>query len=349
MFQQAAVVLVRNEVDVSNTVKFVKEHGIPFAVRGGGHSTSGSSAIENGIVIDLSRMRDVTVDTAQKTIAAQGGTLWSDVDHVAGKHGLATVGGTVNHTGVGGLTLGGGYGWLTGRYGLTIDLLRSVRIVLADGRCVTASETENPDLFWAVRGAGHNFGVVTEFVFQGFDQKTPVFAASLVYDPDRLSDVVEFANGLHKTTDGDQGLFFGYTGGPPLNRPVVIATCFHNGTEEEGRKIFEKLFDLNPMHEHVEVFPYQKMNAFMNDQMGYEGRKIFGGGGVAMPMRASAVKEVFHYFCEKIEADPKISHTGVLYGKLDPQDPALFQTQDQGQYVLNIADERQKLSLTRTS
>lgn len=140
--------------DVTTTIHFVRKYSISFVVRGGGHSTSGSASIEDGLVIDLSLMRGVTVDAEKKTIRAEGGTLWADVDEEAEKYGLATVGGTVNHTGVGGLTLGGGYGYLSGRYGLTIDNLLSVDIVLASGEQVVASERENADLFWAVRGAG---------------------------------------------------------------------------------------------------------------------------------------------------------------------------------------------------
>jgi FAD/FMN-containing dehydrogenase len=120
IIRQAAVVLVSSAEDVSAAMKIIKEHSVPFTVRGGGHSTSGAASIEDGLVIDLSQMRKVTVDPQTKTIKAEGGTLWEDVDVEAAKYGLATVGGTVNHTGVGGLTLGGGYGYLSGKHGLTI-------------------------------------------------------------------------------------------------------------------------------------------------------------------------------------------------------------------------------------
>jgi FAD/FMN-containing dehydrogenase len=119
-------------------------------------------------------MRKAEVDPAQKTITAQGDALWADVDEAAAEHGLATVGGTVNHTGIGGLTLGGGYGWLTGAYGLTIDNLLEAELVLADGSIVTASHTENEDLFWAVRGAGACFGVATKFVYRAHEQKNQI-------------------------------------------------------------------------------------------------------------------------------------------------------------------------------
>ncbi|KAI4159782.1 MAG: hypothetical protein LQ342_006293 [Letrouitia transgressa] len=174
--EAAAILLANSTADISSTLLFAQEHNIDFAICGGGHSTSGSSSSEGGIVIDLSLMRQVTVDPSVMTITAQGGCLWVDVDEAAGKYGLATVGGTVNHTGIGGLTLGGGYGWLSGYHGLAIDNLLSVRMVLADGSLVTASDAENPDLFWAVRGAGQSFGVTVEFTYRAHEQKDPVWA-----------------------------------------------------------------------------------------------------------------------------------------------------------------------------
>lgn len=145
--------------EVSAAVKFATANKIPLVVHGGGHSSSGASSSSDGLVIDLARLNHVEVDPVKRTATYGGGSRWRHVDEAGAKHGLATVGGTVNDTGVGGLTLGGGYGYLTPRYGLAIDNLLGVQIVLADGSIVEASKTENPDLFWAVRGAGQNFGV----------------------------------------------------------------------------------------------------------------------------------------------------------------------------------------------
>lgn len=132
---QAAVVMATSADDVSATLGQIRKNSIPFTVRGGGHSTSGAASIEDGIVIDLSKMRKVSVDTQAKTVRAEGGTIWEDVDVAAAKHRLATVGGTVNHTGVGGLTLGGGYGYLSGRYGLTIGEYSSHCSMGISGAC----------------------------------------------------------------------------------------------------------------------------------------------------------------------------------------------------------------------
>lgn len=156
---------------VAVAVKYAAEHGIDLAVKGGGHSTAGVSSTHGGLLIDLGRMRSVDVDPEKHLLRVQGGALWLDVDAAAWKHGLATVGGTVADTGVGGLTLGGGYGHLSGSKGLVIDNTVAFTIVLANGEIKTVSKEENSDLFWALNGAGQNFGVVTEFVLQAWPQQ----------------------------------------------------------------------------------------------------------------------------------------------------------------------------------
>src|SRR5687767_9761977 len=157
----AIIVRCQSTSDVVSAVDFARDHGLLVAVRGGGHSAAGLASCDDGIVIDLSAMRAVTVDPGQRIARVQGGARWSDVDAATHAHGLATTGGLVSSTGVGGLTLGGGLGWLMRSYGLASDNLTSVEIVTADGEVRRASATENPDLFWGLRGGGGNFGVVT--------------------------------------------------------------------------------------------------------------------------------------------------------------------------------------------
>src|SRR5687768_4942211 len=151
--------------DVVAAVNFAGEHDLLLSVRGGSHNVSGAATNDGGIVIDLSAMRGVRVDPAARTVRAQGGATWGDVDRETQLFGLATPGGNVSSTGVAGLTLHGGWGWMRRKYGYSVDNLVSVDIVTADGRVRTASESEHPDLFWAIRGAGSNFGVVTSFEF----------------------------------------------------------------------------------------------------------------------------------------------------------------------------------------
>lgn len=156
------VVQPGNADEVSAAIKYATANKIPLVVMGGGHSTSGSSSSDGGMVVDLRKINSVVVNEEHKTVTFGGGCKWKEVDEECAKYGVATVGGTVNHTGVGGLTLGGGYGWLTPKYGLAIDNLIAVEVVLADGKIVTASDAENADLFWAIRGAGQNYGVGTK-------------------------------------------------------------------------------------------------------------------------------------------------------------------------------------------
>ncbi|KAF2034465.1 FAD-binding domain-containing protein [Setomelanomma holmii] len=309
----AAVVLPTSAHDVSKTLALIRQHNVMFTVRGGGHSTSGAASIEDGIVIDLSKMRKVTVDPAAKTIRAEGGTIWEDVDVEAAKYGLATVGGTVNHTGVAGLTLGGGYGYLSGKYGLTIDVLQSVEIVLASGSIVTASSTQNPDLFWAVRGAGANFGVVTAFTFQGFEQQNPVFAGPLVFLPDKIPEIVKFANKFHETNDGNQALLWGFSAPPPGNAPVVLTQLFYNGTEEQGKSFFADLFALGPIANMSAMIPYEQLNSLLNQSTGFDGRKQFGGGAFKLPLDSEFVLSLHAEFTAFVASHERMNESMMLF------------------------------------
>jgi len=161
----ALIARCRGTADVVSAVNFAREQGLDLSVRGGSHSVAGLATNDDGIVIDLSEMRAVLVDPADKTVLVQGGATWGDVDRETQLFGLAAPSGLISSVGVGGLTLQGGIGWLRRKFGASVDNLIAVEIVTADGQVRTASERENPDLFWAVRGAGNNFGVVTRFEF----------------------------------------------------------------------------------------------------------------------------------------------------------------------------------------
>ncbi|CAA9965606.1 GlcD FAD-FMN-containing dehydrogenase [Pyrenophora teres f. maculata] len=309
----AAVVKVTTADDVCATLAQIRKHSIPFTVRGGGHSTSGAASIENGIVIDLSEMRKVTVDPEAKTVTVEGGALWEDVDVEAAKYGLATVGGTVNHTGVGGLTLGGGYGYLTGKYGLTIDNLLSVNIVLASGEQVLASESSKPDLYWAVRGAGQNFGVTTTFTFQAYEQKNPVFSGPLIFLPEKIPQLVEFVNKFHTVNDGNQAMIWGFSAPPPANAPVVLCQLFHNGTEKEGKAFFADLFELGPIADMTAMIPYEKLNSLLNQSAGFDGRKQFSGGAFKLPLDANLAVQLHAEFNAFVASHERMNESMMLF------------------------------------
>ena len=200
--------------DVIAAVRFAGEQKLEVAIRGGGHNGPGFASVEGGLVVDLSRMRAVHVDPADSTVRVQGGALWGDVDHATHAFGLAVPCGFIASTGVGGLTLGGGIGYLTRKYGLTIDNLLGVDMVQADGRFVTASATENQDLFWAVRGGGGNFGVVTSFLFQGRPVHT-VYGGPMLWPLAQAPEVLKFWQKLVLEAPDDMNGWFGFVIVPP--------------------------------------------------------------------------------------------------------------------------------------
>lgn len=282
--------------DVSAAIKFYTSNGIPFTTVGGAHSTSGSNALENGGIIDLRKMRKVTVDPVAKTITAQGGANWAEVDAAGMQHGLATPGGTVNHTGIGGLTLGGGLGWLSGRHGLVVDNLLSATMVLADGRIINTSKDSEPELFWAIRGAGQCFGVATEFVYQAHEQQREVFSGPLVFPPDRIPQITETINTILGSGDPDTAILFGITAPPPQNQPVLLTVAFHNGTEERGKELFKPLLDAEPLVNGTGMIPYEQVNGNLNEGQGFGGRKLFGGSNFKVPLKVEFVEALFKEF-----------------------------------------------------
>lgn len=279
---------------------------------GGGHSTSGSSSTDGGLVVDLTKMRNVTVDYVNKTIKAEGGTIWEDVDYAAAKYGLATVGGTVNHTGVGGLTLGGGYGWLTGKYGLTIDNLLGAEVVLADGRILQTSETENPDLFWAMRGAGQSFGVATSFTFRVYEQANAIYGGLLVFQPDALEKVIDFANWMVKTTEGESGMIMGIGAPPPARKASVLATIFYNGDVAKAKEYFAPLFELNPIVDLTREMPYRDVNSLLNPVATHGDRKTQKGSGFSVPLSSSVARMLVDDYKNFISDMPDAIDSNIL-------------------------------------
>ncbi|WP_340104258.1 FAD-binding oxidoreductase [Rhodohalobacter sp. 8-1] len=187
----ALIAKCKNVDDVIESVNYAREEGIEVSIRSGGHSGPGLGLVDDGMVIDLSPMKDIQVDPKRKTVKVEPGCTWGDVDAATHEYGLATVSGVISTTGVGGLTLGGGHGYLTRKYGLTIDNLISADVVLADGNLVHASENENADLFWALRGGGGNFGVVTSFEYQLHTVKN-VIAGPMFWPIDQLETTMKW-------------------------------------------------------------------------------------------------------------------------------------------------------------
>ena len=221
--------------DVVRAVQFARRQDLPIAVRSGGHSYAGNSTCDGGIVIDLSRMKRVQVDPLKRTAWVQAGLTLGEFVRETQAFGLATTVGTVSETGLAGLTLGGGIGWLMGKYGLTIDSLLTVEIVTADGRVLRASATEHADLFWGVRGGGGNFGIVTAFQFQ-LHPVGPVLAGMVLHPVDRASEVLHFYREFSSTAPDELTTFAGLVTAPD-GLPVVAISLCYCGPLEEGERL----------------------------------------------------------------------------------------------------------------
>jgi FAD/FMN-containing dehydrogenase len=210
----AAIARCRDVADVISALRFGREHGLLIAVRGGGHNVAGKGTCDGGLVIDLAAMNSVRVDPAARTARVGGGALWGDVDHATHAFGMATPSGIISTTGVAGLTLGGGFGYLSRRYGLSLDNVVEADVVTADGSFVTASENENPDLFWALRGGGGNFGIVTSFKFKLYDVST-IYGGPIFYPVDQAAHLLEFYRDWIVDAPREISAFFAVHQGPP--------------------------------------------------------------------------------------------------------------------------------------
>jgi FAD/FMN-containing dehydrogenase len=259
--------------DVSEAIRFAREHGARLGVRGGGHSIAGLSAMDGGVLIDLSPMSGVEVDADRRLVRVQGGALLADLDRTTQEFGLATPGGVVSDTGVAGLTLGGGYGWLRRMYGLSCDNLIEVEIVGADGEIRTASADSNPDLFWAIRGGGGNFGVVTSFTFRLYPLGPEVAFAATFYPIEEAAEVMrrwrDYADQAPKEVTSTC-VTITFPANPELpeaihDRPVIIVGGVHAGGVEEGLAEMQPLRELGTV-----LFDMSGPTPFVGVQSGFD-------------------------------------------------------------------------------
>ncbi|KAA8649446.1 FAD-binding oxidoreductase [Aspergillus tanneri] len=307
------IILATSAEDISVAMKLAVDIQLDVAVRGGGHSHFAASSTDGGIVIDLRNMNNVTINEATNVVTVQGGALWSDVDETLGQKGLAAVGGTVNHTGVGGLTLGGGYGWLSGQYGLAIDNLLSAKVVLAEGSIVTASATSHQDLFWAIRGGGGNFGVAVEFVFQAYEKPDNVFAGMLVYTLDKVPEIAKFLNGWSSNQQRNECVLLAVVAPPPQNQPAIAVVPFYDGPEHAARDRFSKLIAIGPIADGTSMLAYSKVNSLLLDGAKHGGRKFQAGTVWEPPFVLAQLDQVIHEFRGMLEAYPETAGSAVIF------------------------------------
>jgi FAD/FMN-containing dehydrogenase len=243
------IVQARGAADVARTVEFARDHQLMLAVRGGGHNIAGNAVCDGGVMLDLSKMRSIRIDPQRRTAVVEPGCTLGDFDHDAQAYGLATPVGINSTTGVAGLTLGGGFGWLTRKHGLTIDNLLSADVVTADGKLVRASATENQDLFWAIRGGGGNFGVVTAFEFQLHPVGPQVLSGLIVHPFSDAKGVLEHYRGFAAQASDNVVPWVVMRKAPPLpflpvavhGTEVVVLAVFYAGDMAAGERELEPL------------------------------------------------------------------------------------------------------------
>jgi FAD binding domain len=243
------IVRCNGTADVAAAVRFARDRDLEIAVRGGGHNVAGTAVCDDGIVIDLSVMRAVTVDPVERTAIVQGGALWADVDHETQAHGLATTGGIVSHTGVGGVSLGGGIGWLMRKHGLTVDNLVEAELITAEGDIIRASANDHPDLFWALRGGGGNFGIVSSFRFTLHSVGPTVMAGPVFWAAEDTTDVLRFYREFVADAPDALGNVVRLGTIPPWPavtrelhfRPAIAVASCYTGTVEDGERAVRAL------------------------------------------------------------------------------------------------------------
>ncbi|EUC63045.1 6-hydroxy-D-nicotine oxidase, putative [Rhizoctonia solani AG-3 Rhs1AP] len=310
------VVYPRFTTDIFAAISHAYKHSLPIAVRGGGHSCAGTSSSTQGVVIDLSKhFTQVRIDPTNRVAFVGGGAVWKDVDQAAIRYGLAAVGGTVNHTGVGGLTLGGGYGWLTGQYGLACDNVVAATIIIPGAAVspgvihptsVTVSAFSDPDLFFAIRGGGGNFGVVTEFAIKLHPQRRTVWSGTIVYEASVLEELFEaldvwWAEAGQGRRPGEAALVFFFRD-PATGECCIGLRPFFNGSEAEGRERFALFLAIHHLVDQTKALPYELINAQQNEQAQH-GDNVYMTGTSRSSFPPIAARALFTTFSE-ISAAP---------------------------------------------
>lgn len=309
-----------DEVDVQAAVRFATEAGLEIAVRGGAHSMSGASVVDGGIVIDLSRMNQVRVDPEARRAVVAGGALLSDLDAATQAHGLAVPAGVVSHTGVGGLTLGGGMGWLSRLGGLTIDNLLAARVVTADGEALVASPSENADLFWAIRGGGGNFGIVTEFEFALHEVGPIIHFGLLFWSLDDGAAALRHVRDVIDTLPDDVNVMVGALNAPPAPfvpeqhrlQPGYAAIVVGTGSPESHAAVYAALQGGVPaLFDFATPMPFVELQRMLDDANAW-GLHCYDKGCYVDALSDDVIDALTQHFPDKISPS-----SVVLFYRLD--------------------------------
>ena len=323
----AAIASCASTADVINTVKFARDTGFPISVRGGGHNVAGKALRDGALAIDLSPMKGLRVDPKAKTARVQAGYTWGELDRETTTFGLATTGGTVSTTGSG-LVLGGGFGWLMRKHGLACDNLLSVDVVTAEGEFLTANETENADLFWAVRGGGGNFGVVTSLEFRVHDLET-ITGGMALYSPDMIKDMFRFyrdyTSTLPDSVTAMAGIVMGPEGSPLAGQQAGFIGVGHSGAASEGERLVRPIKEFGPpAMDMIGPMPYKALQT-MFDATSPPGNRNYWRSNFLTELNDEAIDTILER-AGGMPANPYsvmfFEHLEGAVGRVDPQDTA---------------------------
>jgi FAD/FMN-containing dehydrogenase len=339
----AVIARCANAADARHAIGFARSEGLDVAVRGGGHSIPGFSSCDHGIVIDLLPMKSITVDASGRTATAAGGVTWGEFDAATQEHGLATTGGLISTTGIGGLTLGGGIGWLMRKHGLACDNLRSAQVVTADGQILTTSAMENPDLFWGLRGGGGNFGVVTSFEFDLHPVGPTVAAGPVFYPGERAKEVMRFYRDYARDLPDELSTLLNLSTAPPApflpadwhgKKLVALVGCY-SGDPEEGMKAIQPIRDLgDPVADLAGPMPYVQMQSLL-DALWPKGTQAYMKAGYFRELDDHAIETMatYHQNATSPSSEIHIQHFGGAIATVGEGETAIGERQ--APFVLN--------------
>ncbi|MDZ7718226.1 MAG: FAD-binding oxidoreductase [Balneolaceae bacterium] len=326
----AAIVRCETEEDVVQSVEFVKKHDLPFSVRSGGHDYAGKSICDGGLVVDLSLMKSIEIDTAEEVAIVGPGVRWGEFDEAAQEHGLATTGATVSTVGIAGYTLGGGTGYLARKHGLALDNLLSARIVTASGEAVLANEHHNQDLFWAIRGGGGNFGIVTSFEFQLHETGPEIMAGQVVFPIKQAGDVLRFYREFMEDAPDELTCYAFFLNAPPIDafpekfhgKPVLSLVIGHTGDIKTATKELSPLLNFgDPMLNAVEPMPYTTAQKMFDEGMA-SGNRWYSKAHYMNEISDAAINTVLEH-TEQIAGALSVAYFEPMGGKINRVEPEL--------------------------
>jgi FAD/FMN-containing dehydrogenase len=340
----ALIARCADAADVRHALGFARSEGLEVAVRGGGHSIPGFSSCDGGIVIDLGPMKGVEVDPDARTVRAEGGVTWAELDAATQEHGLATTGGLVSSTGVAGFTLGGGIGWLMRKHGLACDNLRAAELVTADGRVLRADASENPDLFWGLRGGGGNFGIVTGFEFDLHPVGPTVCAGAVFYPGDRAEEILRFYRDFAGDAPDELTTLANLITAPPApflpeewhGRKLIALIGCYAGDPEDGARAMAPLQGLGePVADLIGPMPYVQMQGLI-DALWPKGTNAYMKAGYLRELDDPAIETAarFHQEATSPASEIHIQHFGGAVARVGDEETAYGERQ--APFVLNV-------------